>query len=174
MQEARADIRALRTALGRYTTGVTIVTIVFALSAASVPVVMVVGCAEEGLQPHIWKLARAGDRADTSHAGITAAERRDLAARPLGRGAYDLIGVADFVEGAASRRIGQRADILAPGRVNATGALVAGHKVAVKGLFIDGTPPKINLTSVVDLGDCAGDLREGQDGGNGNLRVSVW
>ena len=37
-------------------------------------------------------------------------------------------------------------------RVNATGMLVAGHRVAVKGLYIEGVPARINLTSVVDLG----------------------
>ena len=30
--------------------------------------------------------------------------------------------------------------------------LVAGHRVAVKGLYIEGVPARINLTSVVDLG----------------------
>jgi hypothetical protein len=29
--------------------------------------------------------------------------------------------------------------------------LVSGHRVAVKGLYIEGTPARINLTSVVDL-----------------------
>jgi len=28
----------------------------------------------------------------------------------------------------------------------------AGHRVAVKGLYIEGVPARINLTSVVDLG----------------------
>jgi hypothetical protein len=36
--------------------------------------------------------------------------------------------------------------------VNATGVLAAGHKIAVKGLYIQASPPRINLTSVVDLG----------------------
>ena len=36
--------------------------------------------------------------------------------------------------------------------MNATGMLASGHKVAVKGLYIEGVPARINLTSVVDLG----------------------
>ena len=35
---------------------------------------------------------------------------------------------------------------------NTTATLVHGHRVAVKGLYIEGTPARINLTSVVDLG----------------------
>jgi hypothetical protein len=41
---------------------------------------------------------------------------------------------------------------MSPARVNATGMLVAGHRVAVKGLYIQGVPARINLTSAVDLG----------------------
>lgn len=72
--------------------------------------------------------------------------------RPSGRETYHLIGVADFVTAEESRRIGVRGKILSPSRVNSTGMLLSGHKVAVKGLYIDARPPRVNLTSVVDLG----------------------
>jgi hypothetical protein len=121
-------------------------------AAAGAPVVLVVGCAREGAQPHIWNLTRAGDRAESSRPGITTGEKAQLATRPLGQNTYQLIGVADFVDGETSRKIGVRGEILSPSRVNTTGMLVSGHKVAVKGLYVEGTPARINLTSVVDLG----------------------
>jgi hypothetical protein len=117
------------------------------------PLVLVVGCAAETAQPHIWTLSHAGERTESLlRAGITPEEKAQLAPRLLGRDIYQLIGVADFVDVDASRKIGVRGDILPPSRVNATGALAAGHKVAVKGLYIQASPPRINLTSVVDLG----------------------
>src|SRR5262245_4047552 len=115
---------------------------------------MVVGCAARTSEPHIWDLTRAGGRVESSRAGITTTEKDQLAKQPLGPNTYQLIGVADFVDAATSRTIGDRAKILTPARVNATGMLVSGHKVAVKGLLIDASPPRINLTSVVDLGSC--------------------
>jgi hypothetical protein len=120
--------------------------------AARAPVVLVVGCARESAQPHIWNLSQAGDRAESSLPGITTGEKAQLATRPLGQHTYQLIGVADFVDAETSRKIGVRGEILSPSRVNTTGMLVSGHRVAVKGLYIEGTPPRINLTSVVDLG----------------------
>jgi hypothetical protein len=118
---------------------------------AGAPVVLVVGCARESAQPHIWALIQAGDRAESSRPGITTAEKAQLATRPLGQNTYQLIGVADFVDGETSRKIGVRGEILSPSRVNTTAMLVSGHRVAVKGLYIEGTPARINLTSVVDL-----------------------
>jgi hypothetical protein len=117
-------------------------------------IVMVVGCASTTSAPHIWDLTRAGARTESARAGITTAEKDQLAKQPLGRDAYQLIGVAEFVDAETSRSIGDRARILTQPRVNATGMLVSGHKVGVKGVLIDASPPRINLTSVVDLGSC--------------------
>lgn len=117
-------------------------------------IVMVVGCASKTSVPQIWDLTRAGARVESTRAGITTAEKDQVAKQPLGRDTYQLIGVADFVDVETSRTIGDRAKILTPRRVNATGMLVSGHKVAVKGLLIDASPVRINLTSVVDLGSC--------------------
>jgi hypothetical protein len=118
------------------------------------PLVMLVGCAGKSAQPQIWDLTRAGARTESSRAGISASERGQLARQALGQDAYQLIGVADFVDTQTSRTIGDRGAILTPPRVNATGMLADGRKVAVKGLLIDATPPRVNLTSVADLGPC--------------------
>ena len=119
------------------------------------PLVMLVGCAAKTPQPHIWDLTRAGPRVESSRAGITTTEKSQFERQPLGRDAYQLIGVGDFVDAETSRTIGDRGRILTSSRVNATGMLASGHKVGVKGLFIDASPPRINLTSVVDLGPCS-------------------
>jgi len=121
-------------------------------AGAGTPVVLVVGCATDSAQPQIWTLTQASAAAESPRPGITAEEKAQLGARPLGRNSYQLIGVADFVDVETSRTIGVRGEILSPPRVNATAMLRRGHKVAVKGLYIEGTPARINLTSVVDLG----------------------
>jgi len=121
---------------------------------ACAAIVMVVGCAAKTAAAHIWDLTRAGAPVESTRAGITSAEKDQLARLPLGRDMYQLIGVADFVDADTSATIGDRAKILTPSRANATGMLVSGHKVGVKGVLIDASPPRINLTSVVDLGSC--------------------
>jgi hypothetical protein len=121
-------------------------------AASPAPVVMVAGCAMETAQPQVWDLSHAGERSESSRAGITIEEKAQLEQRQLGRTTYQLIGVADFVDPDRSRKIGVRGEILSTSRVNATGMLVSGHKVGVKGLFIEASPARINLTSVVDLG----------------------
>src|SRR5262245_35993861 len=119
--------------------------------AVKSPLVLVVGCATTTAKPHVWILARAGLPQPSSTVGITVAEKQELPKRSLGQHSYELIGVADFVDVAATRQIGDRGAILSPERVNATGQLVNGSKVAVKGLYIEGSPPRINLTSVANL-----------------------
>jgi hypothetical protein len=116
------------------------------------PLVTVVGCAATTAQPHLWSLTHAGERSASPTAGITSLEAQDLKIKSLGRATYQLIGVADFVDVDTARRIGVRDKILSPSRMNTTGRLVDGHKVAVRGLYIEAQPPRINLTSVVDLG----------------------
>ncbi len=116
------------------------------------PMVLIVGCARESAQPRSWTLSYAGERTESLRAGITAEEKAQLVQRPLGHDVYQLIGVADFVDADTSRKIGVRGEILPASRVNATGMLAGGHKIAVKGLYIQAIPARINLTSVVDLG----------------------
>ena len=121
-------------------------------ATAGTPVVLVVGCARKSAQPQIWELIQAGAATESPRVGITTEEKAQLVTRRLGQNTYQLIGVADFVDVETSRQIGVRGEILSPSRVNTTAMLVSGHRVAVKGLYIEGTPARINLTSVVDLG----------------------
>jgi hypothetical protein len=144
--------------------GVAILTAVLPMSRQTIPqpsqanprapMVVVVGCARTTTLPQIWDLTQAGARVESSRAGITTSEKGQLAKQPLGQNTYQLIGVADFVDADASTMIGDRGKILTRARTNTTGMLASGHKVAVKGLLIDATPPRINLTSVLDLGSC--------------------
>jgi hypothetical protein len=120
--------------------------------AVKSPLVLVVGCAAATAEPHIWLLGRAGAPLASSTVGITVAEKQELPKRSLGQETYQLIGVADFVDVGTARRIGERGAIFSAERVNATGQLLNGNKVAVKGLYIEGRPPRINLTSVASLG----------------------
>jgi hypothetical protein len=120
--------------------------------AVKSPLVLVVGCAAPSADAHIWILSNAGERSITAAPGISEQESRDLAKHSTGRATYHLIGVADFVDADAARRIGERGKLFSPARTNVTAMLVSGHKVAVKGLYIEARPPRINLTSVVDLG----------------------
>jgi hypothetical protein len=115
------------------------------------PLVIAVGCAKPGSQPTVWTLTDVGERTESPAPALTRAESDQAATRAPGTDTYELIGVADFVGPEASRKIGNRAEILAPERVNTTGKLAAGHKVIVKGLYIAGPTPRINVTSVVDL-----------------------
>jgi hypothetical protein len=117
-----------------------------------VPIVLIVGCAAKTAQPHVWTLTHASAREESARPGIANEEKAPLARRPLGGDRYQLIGVADFVDRDTSRSIGVRGELLSASRVNATGQLADGHKVAVKGLLIAAAPPRVNLTSVVDLG----------------------
>jgi hypothetical protein len=121
----------------------------------SAAIVVVVGCAAKTSAPQIWDLSRASAHVESPRAGIAADEKDRLGKQPLGHSTYQLIGVADFVDAETSRSIGDRGKILTTPRVNATGMLVNGHKVAVKGILIDASPPRINLTSVVDFGACS-------------------
>ncbi len=115
------------------------------------PLVLVVGCAQKGPQIHVWRLTNVGERSVAPQPSISSEEQAAASGRPLGGDTYELVGIADFVAPEISVQIGDRGGILTPERANATGALTPGHKVAVKGLYIAGTPARINVTSVVPL-----------------------
>ena len=117
-----------------------------------VPMVTVAGCAAPTDQPGVWALGHAGPRHESANAGITRDEQDVLAAATPGDQRYLLVGVAEFVDPEMSRAIGVRGRLLPVSRVNSTGVLAGGRRVAVKGVYIAGSPERINLTSVVDLG----------------------
>jgi hypothetical protein len=73
---------------------------------------------------------------------------------PLGTQSVRLIGVAEFLTREELLKTGQRKEFTNPETANATGQLQHGHKVLVKGMFID-TPDekRINLLAVVGLSE---------------------
>jgi hypothetical protein len=74
-----------------------------------------------------------------------------------------LVGVSDFVSTEESLANPVRKALYPSNRVNSTGALAAGHRVAVKGVYVPGSPATINLTSVVSLdGTCTPQAPTGQ------------
>src|SRR5436190_16862514 len=113
---------------------------------------VVAGCARPTGQPGIWELTDAGPWHESAGAGIGRDEQDALAAGAPGARRYLLAGVAEFVSPEMSRAIGVRGLLLPLPRVNATGILAGGRRVAVKGLHVADDPDRINLTSVVDLG----------------------
>lgn len=115
------------------------------------PIVIVSGCAKPGANPAVWTLSNASERTEAPQPALTKEEQDAASKRTLGADAYELVGVADFIPTDMSHSVGNRKDILAKDRVNTTGKLQPGHKVIVKGLFIAGTPSRINVTSVADL-----------------------
>jgi hypothetical protein len=123
-----------------------------------VEIVHTVGCVEErsGDTP-TWWLARAVDPTVT-RAGVFNETQVDSAkSTPLGSRAFQLIGVADFLDAESLLRFGDRAQFTTPDQVNATGQLAAGRTVLVKGLLIeDGGAARINLLAVVGLADGCG------------------
>ena len=125
------------------------------LTKPTVPLVKTVGCVE--VDGGSWFLTRATNPEETEYPFASAAELEDAGRAALGSNRLQLVGVTDFVDAEALLSLHQRAEHTAPESVNATGALAAGHKVAVKGLYITGVEPhRINLTSVLSLADTCG------------------
>jgi hypothetical protein len=104
-----------------------------------------------GAEPHVWTLSNASERTEVPRPAISTEEHEEAARRKLGSDRYELIGIADFVSPELSLKIGDRGHVLSGERANTTGKLAGGAKVAVKGLYIAGTPARINVTSVVDV-----------------------
>lgn len=116
------------------------------------PMVLVAGCAASTKAPHIWTLSKASARTETVNPGITEVDADEVKKRARTNATYELIGVADFLTAEASLEIGLRKQLIPGERVNTTGTLVAGHLVAVKGMLLPSTPPRLNVTSIIDLG----------------------
>ena len=123
-----------------------------------VEIVQTVGCVEERSgDSATWWLTRAVNPTVT-RAGVFNENQVDEAkSTALGSGAFQLIGVADFLDAESLLRFGDRAQFTTPDQVNATGQLANGHTVLVKGLLIeDGEAARINLLAVVGLADGCG------------------
>ena len=122
----------------------------------TVPVVQTVGCV--AMEGGSWFLTRATDPEQTEAPFASDAELEGARGASLGSHRFHLIGVADFLDTEGLLALHQRAEFTAEESVNATGQLVEGHKVVVKGLHITSVdPPRLNLTSVIGLADtCSG------------------
>ena len=125
------------------------------LTSPTVQIVQTVGCATaDGTS---WYLTNATDPVEAEAPFASNAEMEAAEAVALGSNRFHLIGVAEFLDIEGLLNQFQRGDFTARESVNATGQLVAGHKVTVKGLFIEDTEPqRINLTSVISLGESCG------------------
>ena len=122
------------------------------LTKPTVPIVQAIGCA--AVEGTTWYLTDATEPAETAAPFATDAEIGEARAASLGSERFQLIGVAEFLDVDGLLDQFQRSDFTARDSVNATGQLIAGHRIAIKGLLIADTDPRrINLTSVIDLAE---------------------
>lgn len=121
----------------------------------TVPLIRTVGCVEkDGAK---WFLTRATDPEVTRYPFPSAVELEDAGRAALGSNRLELVGVTDFLDVEGLLASFQRAQHTAPASVNATGALAAGRRVAVKGLYITSVEPhRVNLTSAMSVADRCG------------------
>jgi hypothetical protein len=137
-------------------------------ASAGVPkvgVVQSIGCVERrsgngpgGRGPRseidTWWLIRAAEAKATETTFFNATDVEEAKSVALGTNAYQLIGVADFLDAEGLLQEGQRSQFTTRETANASGQLREGRKVAVKGLFIDaGGQTRINLTQVISVSD---------------------
>ena len=121
----------------------------------TVPLVRTVGCVEK--DGDAWFLTRATDPEVTQYPFPSAVELEDAGRAALGSHRLQLVGVTDFLDAEGLLASFQRAEHTAPASVNATGALAAGRRVAVKGLYITSVEPhRVNLTSAMAVADTCG------------------
>jgi len=124
----------------------------------AVDVVQSLGCVErrDG-NPETWWLTRAVDPRVTQP-GVFSTTQIDAArGLPLGGNAFQLVGVADFLDTDGLLKSGRRREFTTAQNANATGEIRAGRKVLVKGMFIaSGETKRINLLNVVGLADSCG------------------
>jgi mono/diheme cytochrome c family protein len=145
-------------------------------AARNNPITTVVGCAVPGADILRWTLTNGTRLAPPAQAAGTAPARvghnitrdeRDAAARTAtGSETFELIGVSDFVSNERSLQNPIRKSLYPLERVNATGALEPGRRVAAKGVWIPGSPARLNLTSVTVLDQrcgAAGSTAAGND-----------
>ncbi len=131
------------------------------LAASSTnPIATVVGCAAPGADPLRWTLTGASRIVAPAAPGaapprvapnLTKADSEAAAAVAPGAETFELLGVSDFVTPEQSLQNPVRKALYPIERVNATGALASGKRVVAKGVWIAGSPARVNLTSVVQL-----------------------
>ena len=124
--------------------------------APKVGVIQSVGCSEtKGVKPATWWLTHATEAKATETTFFNATEIEDAKTLALGTNAYQLLGVADFLDVEGLLQQGQRSQFTTRDTANASGQLRAGRKVVVKGLLVEGADgqKRINLTQVVSVSD---------------------
>jgi mono/diheme cytochrome c family protein len=138
------------------------------------PITTLVGCVAPGNSPLVWRMTsgaklpavpqkgRDGEPLSPEAAAFRAAhnvtkdEQEAAAKLPVGSETFELVGIADFVSPEQALRVDTRKQLYPVERVNSTGALAPNRKVAAKGVWIPGTPGRLNLTSVVVLSESCG------------------
>jgi hypothetical protein len=112
----------------------------------TVPLVTATGCVATSADgTRTLTHAAVVTRSEVLHAD--AAEISQARNAALGADTYRLVGTADFSPIGDLLASGQRGLFTNETTANATGVLVAGRKVAIKGLLIPGTPPALNVLS---------------------------
>jgi hypothetical protein len=140
------------------------------------PMTIAVGCVAPGDSPLVWRMTNASKftpiaakesqaRAESlspeaaafrvSH-NVTKEEKEAAANQAAGSQSFELVGVADFVSPEQALKIETRKALYPIERLNSTGALAPNRRVAAKGVWIPGSPTRINLTSVVVLSESCG------------------
>src|SRR4249919_2696544 len=142
------------------------------------PITTVVGCVAPGASPLVWRMTNGaklaplppkeaparpdGAPADNGGGGprvshnVTKDEKDVAAKQAAGADTFELVGVADFVSPQQALAVSTRSSLYPVARVNSTGALAPNRRVAAKGVWIPGSPNRINLTSVVVLDESCG------------------
>jgi hypothetical protein len=143
------------------------------------PITTVIGCVAPGSSPLMWRMtngaklaplpakeapARPDGAAAADNGGggprishnVTKDEKEAAAKQAAGTETFELVGVADFVSPEQALAFQSRKALYPVERVNSTGALASNRRVAAKGVWIPGSPNRINLTSVVVLDERCG------------------
>ena len=119
-----------------------------------VEVVHTVGCVEQRRSEGAWWMARAAEPTVTEVGPFNEDEVEEARAVALGDREFELIGVAEFLDGDGQLDWGDRASFTTRDQTNATQDLRDGGKVFVKGLLIEvDSEARINLLSVVALAE---------------------
>jgi hypothetical protein len=138
------------------------------------PITTLVGCVAPGNSQMMWRMTSAAKLPPVPQKGrdgeelspevaafraahnVTKDEKEAASKLAVGSETFDLVGVADFVSPEIAMRVDTRKALYPVERVNSTGALAPNRRVAAKGVWIPGTPDRLNLTSVVVLSDSCG------------------
>jgi len=129
------------------------------------PITTVVGCVAPTSSFTTWRMTNAAKlpakeaSADTTAAAarvshnVTKDEKETAEKQPAGSDTIELIGVADFVSPEQAAQFATRKALYPVERINSTGALAPNRRVAAKGVWVPGSPARLNLTSVVMLSE---------------------